>query len=93
MSTLKHLAIASVFFALNSAAIAQALAQLYPAKPPEGSSFVRIINPMRDPVKISLAGIEEKQPFMAPANIATSYKNINPAHPLRVSINGKTILL
>jgi alginate O-acetyltransferase complex protein AlgF len=93
MSTLTHLAVASIFFALSSAAFSQALAQLYPAKPPEGSSFVRIINPMRDPVKVSLAGIEEKQSFMAPANIATSYKNINPAHPLRVVVNGKTILL
>jgi alginate O-acetyltransferase complex protein AlgF len=93
-----HLLFRVVFMALGCvagvSALAQkpALAQLYPAAPPEGSSFVRFVNPSNEAAKVSLAGVEEKQALSAVGNIATSYKMVNPTRPLQVLVNGKSVL-
>lgn len=89
---LKYL-LATVCTILTTSATAQkpALAQLYPAAPPAGSSFVRVLSPLREPVQLSLAGVEEKQVLSAANNIATSYKVINPSRPFQILVNGKAV--
>ncbi len=80
-------------FALASSAMAQqpALAQLYPAAPPAGSSFVRVVNPLQESVKFSLSGMDESKPISAHGNIASSYKIVNPDKPLQIGVNGKVL--
>lgn len=78
---------------LSSAASAQqpAIAQLYPAAPPPGSAFVRVVNPQGFPARISMAGVEEKQPISVPANIATHYRIVNPSRPLQILVNARPV--
>jgi hypothetical protein len=68
------------------------LGQLYPAAPPEGASFVRVLNPSLDPVKISLGGKDEIEPLSAGIKIGTNYRTIGPGQAVRVSVNGAPIL-
>ena len=81
------------FFALTVPAFAQqpALAQLYPAAPPAGSSFVRVVNPLQESVSLSISGLEESKPISAHGNIASSYKIVNPSKPLQIGVNGKVL--
>lgn len=79
-------------FAQSSAAQTPALGQLYPAKPPEGSSFVRIVNPAVEAVKVSIAGVAEATPLSASGNITSNYRIVNPERPVQVTINGKPVL-
>lgn len=79
-------------FAQSSAAQTPALGQLYPAKPPEGSSFVRVVNPSLEAVQVSIAGVVEAAPLSATGNITSNYRIVNPERPLQVTINGKPVL-
>ena len=67
------------------------LGQLYPAAPPEGASFVRVLNPSRDPVKVTFAGKEEVEPLSAGARITTGYRMIGPGQTVRLSIGGAPV--
>jgi hypothetical protein len=78
--------------AVSAFAQKPAVAQLYPGVPPEGSSFVRIVNPSANPVRLNIAGTEEQHLISAATNIATNYKVINPVRPLAVMVDGKAVL-
>lgn len=93
LKTLTPFALASTCWVLATSAFAQkpALAQLYPAAPPEGSSFVRVVNPLREPVKLSLAGVDEKQTLSSTSHIATGYRVVNPSRPVPILVNGKAV--
>lgn len=77
--------------AVSAFAQKPAVAQLYPGVPPEGSSFVRVVNPSGDPVRLNIAGTEEQHPISETTNIATNYKAINPVRPLAVMVDGKPV--
>lgn len=86
LSVLVSLMVASPAFAQKPV-----IAQLYPGAPPEGSSFVRVVNPSADPVRLNIAGTEEQHPISEATNIATNYKVINPVRPLAVMVDGKPV--
>ncbi|OZI65641.1 alginate O-acetyltransferase AlgF [Bordetella genomosp. 1] len=64
-----------------------AFAQLYAARPPAGSSFVRLVNPGTDPIKVKLANGPEQE--IGPKQRASSYAIVKGGQTFDVTINGK----
>ncbi|CAB3673129.1 alginate O-acetyltransferase AlgF [Achromobacter pestifer] len=62
-------------------------AQLYAARPPAGSSFVRVVNPDATPLRVQIAG----GPAQAPgsAKPATTYAIVKGNQPFQVLVDGK----
>ncbi|MNX08928.1 Alginate O-acetyl transferase AlgF [compost metagenome] len=63
------------------------LAQLYAARPPAGSSFVRVVNPHVGPLRAQIASGPEQE--IGPAVQATTYAIVKGNQPFDVRIDGK----
>ncbi|MGQ3671397.1 alginate O-acetyltransferase AlgF [Xanthobacter sp. TB0136] len=73
------------------AAMAQAdgaLAQLYAPRPPAGSSFVRLVNPLGKAVSVKIG--EGKVQELGGASLASPYAIIKGATPFTVTVDGVT---
>ncbi|MFJ3463843.1 alginate O-acetyltransferase AlgF [Achromobacter spanius] len=70
-----------------SAAAEGVLAQLYAARPPAGSSFVRVVNPHVNPLQaqVALGPVQE----IGPDRQATTYAIVKGNQPFDVRIDGK----
>jgi alginate O-acetyltransferase complex protein AlgF len=66
------------------------LAGLYAAQPPAGSAFVRVVN-TGAAVQLSWEGATTVALPIA-GSLATAYRVVDPAHPPKIMVNGKTIM-
>ncbi|MDH2048964.1 alginate O-acetyltransferase AlgF [Achromobacter marplatensis] len=80
------LALALATLAGNAAAEG-AFAQLYAARPPAGSSFVRIVNPDAAPLRVQIANGPAQEP--GAAKPATTYAIVRGNQPFNVLVDGK----
>lgn len=71
----------------GSAAAEGAFAQLYAARPPAGSSFVRLVNPDAAPLRVQIAGGPAQEP--GAAKPATTYAIVKGNQPFTVLVDGK----
>ncbi|WP_454673354.1 alginate O-acetyltransferase AlgF [Achromobacter pestifer] len=62
-------------------------AQLYAARPPAGSSFVRVVNPDATPLRVQIAGGPAQDP--GSAKPATTYAIVKGNQPFQVLVDGK----
>lgn len=87
-TSFRPLALAVALATLARNAMAEgAFAQLYAARPPAGSSFVRIVNPDAAPLRVQIAN----GPVQAPgaAKPATTYAIVKGNQPFNVLVDGK----
>lgn len=63
------------------------LAQLYAAKPPAGSSFVRVVNPLGSVLRVKIAGGLEQA--LSGDKVASSYAIVKGGTQFEIQINGK----
>jgi len=63
------------------------LAQLYAARPPAGSSFVRVVNPHANPLQAQIAHGPVQE--IGPATQATTYAIVKGNQPFDVRLDGK----
>jgi alginate O-acetyltransferase complex protein AlgF len=83
-----RLAVAVALTALAGNAAAEgAFAQLYAARPPAGSSFVRIVNPDATPLRVQIANGPAQEP--GAAKPATTYAIVKGNQPFTVQVDGK----
>ncbi|MGU7770234.1 alginate O-acetyltransferase AlgF [Burkholderia sp. MR1-5-21] len=85
---------ASSAFAMAAAGPAHAegaFAQLYAARPPAGSSFVRVVNPGSVPLRVKIADGPEQT--LAGSRIASTYAIVKGNASFVVSLDGKTATL
>lgn len=66
-----------------------AFAQLYAARPPAGSSFVRVLNPDAQPLRVKIANGPEQT--LSGNTVASSYAIVKGRTDFVVSINGKAL--
>jgi hypothetical protein len=71
-----------------AASFAGDIARLYAPQPPAGSSFVRVVNPSQQKLRVSLAGKEDV--LSADARIASDYRVIDAARPFVLEAGDKT---
>lgn len=84
----RNAALAIVLAAVAGNAAAEgAFAQLYAARPPAGSSFVRVVNPDANPLRVQIAGGPAQDP--GPAKPATTYAIVKGNQPFDVLVDGK----
>lgn len=88
----RFIAIVSVFASASAYSQAPALGNLYPSAPPEGSSFVRVVNPFSESLKLSMVGSDVPIIISATGNIASNFKVVNPSRSYSIMINGKPVL-
>lgn len=67
---------------------ASALARLYAAQPPAGSSFVRAVNATQLPLRVAIGAGAPEQRLASEGRIASDYKIVDASHALVLSING-----
>ena len=88
---MKHLgSLALSLFAWLMASSAQAegaFAQLYAARPPAGSSFVRVLNPGTEPLRVKIGNGPEQT--LSGKSIASSYAIVKGQTDFIVMLNGK----
>lgn len=87
---LPHFVVAAVFsFGTVTPGQAQegALSQLYAARPPAGSSFVRVVNPTAETLLVQVAGGPAQR--IGPQAPATSYAIVAGGKPFVVQVGGK----
>lgn len=86
--TTHHLALAIALAAACASAAAEGvLAQLYAARPPAGSSFVRVVNPHVHPLQAQVAQGPVQE--IGPDRQATTYAIVKGNQPFDVRIDGK----
>ena len=84
------LSLSALFAAMNSPAHAEGkFAQLYTARPPAGSSFVRVINPDGAPIKVKIA--DGPMQTLSGDKIASTYAIVKGNTTFSVSLDGKTV--
>ncbi|WMD23557.1 alginate O-acetyltransferase AlgF [Achromobacter seleniivolatilans] len=86
-----NLRIAALVLSLTAAgnAVAEgAFAQLYAARPPAGSSFVRVVNSETQPLRAQVAKGPAQE--IGPAKLATTYAIVKGNQTFDVLIDGKT---
>ncbi len=88
----RFIAIASFITVTSAYSQTPALGNLYPSAPPEGSSFVRVVNPFPDSLKLNMVGADVPLTISGLGNIASNFKVVNPTRPFSISINGKPLL-
>lgn len=85
---MSHLAVAAAFAsALPVRAQEGALSQLYAARPPAGSSFVRVVNPTDQALLVQVAGGPAQR--IGPQAPATSYAIVAGGRPFAVQVGGR----
>lgn len=85
---LRTVALTLALSALAGNAMAEgAFAQLYAARPPAGSSFVRIVNPDATPLRVQIAGGPAQQ--AGADKPATTYAIVKGNQPFNVLVDGK----
>lgn len=62
-------------------------AQLYAARPPAGSSFVRVVNPEASPVRVQIANGPSQE--ISPTQPASTYAIVKGNQPFNLLIDGK----
>lgn len=77
----------SAFVTLPAQAQDGALSQLYAARPPAGSSFVRVVNPTAETLMVQVAGGPAQR--IGPQAPATSYAIVAGGKPFTVQVGGK----
>lgn len=86
-----HFPILALTLALASASAATqaegVLAQLYAARPPAGSSFVRVVNPETGPVRVQIANGPSQE--ISPTQPASTYAIVKGNQPFNLLIDGK----
>ncbi|MGH7756288.1 MAG: alginate O-acetyltransferase AlgF [Vulcanimicrobiaceae bacterium] len=75
---------------LASAAAAQALTTLYGARPPAGSSYVRVVDPSTQPVTVAI-GAAPATRLSAAGMIATTYRIEPGGRPVAIAIDGQSL--
>ncbi|WP_022981214.1 alginate O-acetyltransferase AlgF [Ideonella sp. B508-1] len=65
------------------------LSQLYAARPPAGSAFVRVINPLREALQVQVASGPAQR--IGPQAPATSYAIVAGGHRFTVQVDGKPV--
>lgn len=65
------------------------LAQLYAAKPPPGTSFVRVVNPSSSALRVKIATGPEQT--LSGEKIASTYAIVKGGTPFSIQINGKQV--
>lgn len=73
-----------------AAAQGPALARLYAAQPPEGSAYVRVVNPTAVPTKIMI-GTAPMETVSTAGQLATRYRVIHASQPFSISVDGKPL--
>jgi hypothetical protein len=73
---------------LAAASVAQPLTRLYGARPPAGSSYVRVVNPAAQAASIVIAG-GPPATISSAGTIATTYRIVPGGKPIAVTIDGK----
>ena len=83
-----HFALSLSALAMTTSAHAEgAFAQLYAARPPAGSSFVRVLNPGTEPLRVKIANGPEQT--LSGNTIASSYAIVKGQTDFTVTLNGK----
>lgn len=77
----------STFVTLPAQAQDGTLSQLYAARPPAGSSFVRVVNPTTETLLVQVAGGPAQR--IGPQTPATSYAIVAGGKPFVVQVGGK----
>ncbi|MBP6893845.1 hypothetical protein ABIC63_000213 [Pseudacidovorax sp. 1753] len=77
----------SAFVTLPAQAQDGALSQLYAARPPAGSSFVRVVNPTTETLLVQVADGPAQR--IGPQTPATSYAIVAGGRPFAVQVGGK----
>ena len=81
------LALGLALAAAGAARAEGAFAQLYAARPPAGSSFVRIVNPESAPMRAQVAGGPAQD--IGPSKPATTYAIVKGDQEFKVQVDGK----
>lgn len=81
------LALGLALAAAGAARAEGAFAQLYAARPPAGSSFVRIVNPESAPMRAQVAGGPAQD--VGPSKPATTYAIVKGDQEFKVQVDGK----
>ena len=84
---LSLIALAMAVMLASGAQAEGAFAQLYAARPPAGSSFVRVINPHTEPLRVKIANGPEQT--LSGNTIASSYAVVKGQTDFTVTLNGK----
>ncbi|QNP50312.1 alginate O-acetyltransferase AlgF [Diaphorobacter aerolatus] len=88
MKHLPPLALSLLALALASSAHAEgAFAQLYAARPPAGSSFVRVLNPHAEPLRVKIGNGPEQT--LTGNTVASSYAIVKGQTDFTVTLNGR----
>lgn len=66
------------------------IAQLYPSKLPQGSAWVRVVNPSDTPQQVQLNN-GTRQTFAANAMISSTFQAVDARQPVRLTVNGKEV--
>lgn len=78
--------------ATAQAAPAEDVARLY-ALPPEGSAYVRVVNPSNKPLQVQLGAGSKAEALAANARIATDYRALPGGQPAVLKIDGQAVAL
>lgn len=78
--------------ATAQAAPADDVARLY-ALPPEGSAYVRVVNPSNRPLQVQLGAGAKAEPLAASARIASDYRALPGGQPAVLQVDGKAVAL
>lgn len=78
--------------ATAQAAPADDVARLY-ALPPEGSAYVRVVNPSNQPLQVQLGAGAKAEALAANARIATDYRALPGGQPAVLKVGGQAVAL